>query len=101
MSIGGVPAPRCEGKLLHSEVPSYDLPWQLSWDSAIYDECTATSENPLGETKVYLDDFQADGLEKSRIDAQEKALQLARTLEHPRDAVLNFSFSVCDTWVLR
>jgi hypothetical protein len=54
-------------------------------------------QNLLAETKASLDAFQSDGLEKSRIDAQEKALQLARALERPRDAILKFSFSICDT----
>ncbi|KAJ5358794.1 Plant methyltransferase dimerization [Penicillium cataractarum] len=50
-------------------------------------------QNLLAETKASLDSFQSDGLEKSRIDAQEKALQLARALERPRDAILKLAYA--------
>lgn len=55
----------------------------------------------LGEKKASFDAFQSDGLEKSRIDAQDKALQLARALQRPRDAILKLSYAVCDAQHLR
>lgn len=55
----------------------------------------------LAETKTSLDAFQSDGLEKSRVDAQVKALQLAQALERPRDAILKLSCAVCDAQPLR
>jgi hypothetical protein len=58
-------------------------------------------QNLLAETKAALDAFQSDVLEKSRIDAQDKAFQLARALERPRDAILKLSYAVCDAQSLR
>ncbi|BCR98264.1 uncharacterized protein AKAW2_31583S [Aspergillus luchuensis] len=40
-----------------------------------------------------LDAFQADGTEYNRIDALEKATQLARALEKPRDAILKLAYT--------
>lgn len=41
-----------------------------------------------------LEAFQADGTEYNRIDALEKATQLARALEKPRDAILKLAYTV-------
>lgn len=52
----------------------------------------------FAETKSSLDAFQSTGGENSRLDAHEKALQLARALDKPRDAILKLSFSVRHTF---
>lgn len=46
-----------------------------------------------------LETFQADGTEYNRIDALEKATQLARALEKPRDAILKLAYTV-SPWAL-
>lgn len=48
----------------------------------------------LAKVQESLALFQSAGTETARIDAHEKALQLAGSLERPRDAVLKLSFSV-------
>jgi hypothetical protein len=54
----------------------------------------------LAETEASLRAFQSSGSEISRMDAHEKAVQLSRTLERPRDAILKLSFSVRMTHVV-
>lgn len=52
-------------------------------------------ETLLTETQAGLDRFKASGeSETSRVYTQEKAIQLARALERPRNAILKFSYSV-------
>lgn len=49
----------------------------------------------LAEAQASLRAFQQSGSDTSRIEAHEKAVNLARALEKPRDAILKLSFSVC------
>lgn len=65
-----------------------------------YTHCNQPTMDPqkslglLAKAQESLALFQSTGTETARIDAHEKALQLARSLERPRDAVLKLSFSV-------
>lgn len=52
-------------------------------------------QNLLADTQASLQAFQQNGSDISRIEAHEKAVNLARALEQPRDAILKLSFSVC------
>ncbi|KAJ5247306.1 Plant methyltransferase dimerization [Penicillium chermesinum] len=49
--------------------------------------------NLLKETQATVDLYLSTGNDDARIDAQEKAEQLARTLERPKDAVLKLAYS--------
>lgn len=51
-------------------------------------------QNLLTDTQAFLQAFQQNGSEIARIEAHEKAVNLARALEQPRDAILKLSFSV-------
>lgn len=51
----------------------------------------------LEETQKAIAVFQSSRTETARIDAHEKALRLAQTLEQPRTAILKLSYSVCRT----
>lgn len=51
-------------------------------------------QNLLAEAKASLDSYELTQSDTSRVEAQEKALQLARALERPKDAILKLSFSV-------
>lgn len=48
----------------------------------------------LAETKTLLDSYESTQTDAVRVEAQEKAAQLARGLERPRDAITKLSFSV-------
>jgi hypothetical protein len=48
----------------------------------------------LAEAKTSLEAYQLTQADTFRIEAQEKAAQLARALERPKDAILKLSFSV-------
>lgn len=48
----------------------------------------------LVETKALLDLYESTQTDTLRVDAQDKAAQLARALERPRDAIIKLSFSV-------
>ncbi|KAJ5476700.1 Plant methyltransferase dimerization [Penicillium sp. IBT 31633x] len=50
-------------------------------------------QNLLAEAKASLDSYELTQSDTSRVEAQEKALQLARALERPKDAILKLSFS--------
>ncbi|KAF5858209.1 hypothetical protein ETB97_004712 [Aspergillus alliaceus] len=47
----------------------------------------------LEDVQAALGTYQSDPTETSRVEAQEKALKLARALEKPRDAILKISLS--------
>lgn len=55
---------------------------------------TQKSLGLLAKTQESLALFQSTGTKTARLDAHEKAIQLARSLERPRDAILKLSFSV-------
>lgn len=48
----------------------------------------------LAETKALLDSYESTQTDTLRVEAQDKAAQLARALERPRDAIIKLSFSV-------
>jgi hypothetical protein len=48
----------------------------------------------LAEAKAALDSYGSNQSDIFRVEAQEKAVQLARALERPKDAILKLSFSV-------
>lgn len=48
----------------------------------------------LAETKTLLDSYESTQTDAVRVEAQDKAAQLARGLERPRDAIIKLSFSV-------
>lgn len=48
----------------------------------------------LVETKALLDSYESTKTDTLRVEAQDKATQLARGLERPRDAITKLSFSV-------
>ncbi|KAJ6189837.1 hypothetical protein N7519_004745 [Penicillium mononematosum] len=47
----------------------------------------------LAEAKTALDSYELTQVDTCRVEAQEKAAQLARALERPKDAILKLSFS--------
>ncbi|CAI7641062.1 unnamed protein product [Penicillium discolor] len=47
----------------------------------------------LAETKALLDSYESNKTDTVRVEAQDKAAQLARALERPRDAIIKLSFS--------
>ncbi|KAJ5683042.1 hypothetical protein N7462_006207 [Penicillium macrosclerotiorum] len=47
----------------------------------------------LEEAKILIDDFQMTGVDSSRLQAQEKAIQIVRALERPQDAILKLAYS--------
>ncbi|KXG53248.1 Plant methyltransferase dimerization [Penicillium griseofulvum] len=47
----------------------------------------------LAEAKAALDSYGSNQSDSFRVEAQEKAVQLARALERPKDAILKLSFS--------
>ncbi|KAJ5689626.1 Plant methyltransferase dimerization [Penicillium macrosclerotiorum] len=47
----------------------------------------------LEKTKASFDNYKSNGVEASRIEAQEQAFRLARALERPRDAILKLAYS--------
>lgn len=53
-----------------------------------------TIKKLLVEVQASLDVYQSDPTDTSRVEAQEKALKLARALEKPRDAILKIAYSV-------
>lgn len=55
---------------------------------------TNTIQKLLRDVQESLDTYQSDTTETSRVEAQEKALKLARALEKPRDAILKIAYSV-------
>jgi hypothetical protein len=48
----------------------------------------------LAETKALLDSYELTQTDTLRVEAQDKATQLSRALERPRDAIVKLSFSV-------
>ncbi|KAE8373714.1 S-adenosyl-L-methionine-dependent methyltransferase [Aspergillus bertholletiae] len=54
---------------------------------------TNTIQKFLIGVQTSLDAYQSDPTETSRVEAQEKALELARALEKPRDAILKIAYS--------
>lgn len=52
-----------------------------------------TIKKLLVEVQASLDVYQSDPTDTSRVEAQEKALKLARALEKPRDAILKIAYS--------
>lgn len=48
----------------------------------------------LVETKALLDSYESTQTDAVRVEAQDKAAQLARALERPKDAIVKLSFSV-------
>ncbi|KAE8166769.1 S-adenosyl-L-methionine-dependent methyltransferase [Aspergillus tamarii] len=54
---------------------------------------TNTIQKLLRDVQESLDTYQSDTTETSRVEAQEKALKLARALEKPRDAILKIAYS--------
>ncbi|KAB8271650.1 S-adenosyl-L-methionine-dependent methyltransferase [Aspergillus minisclerotigenes] len=53
----------------------------------------STIKKLLIEVQASLDVYQSDPTDTSRVEAQEKALKLARALEKPRDAILKIAYS--------
>ncbi|KAJ5578047.1 Plant methyltransferase dimerization [Penicillium hispanicum] len=50
-------------------------------------------EELLEQTKASVDNFQLTGDDASRVQAQDRVLQIARILERPRDAILKLAYS--------
>ncbi|KJK61904.1 O-methyltransferase [Aspergillus parasiticus SU-1] len=53
----------------------------------------STIKKLLVDVQASLDAYQSNPTETSRVEAQEKALKLARALEKPRDAILKMAYS--------
>lgn len=51
----------------------------------------------LAEAKALLDSYEATQTDTFRVEAQEKAAQLARALERPKDTIVKLAFSVSHT----
>lgn len=67
--------------------PSFSLATTLNME-------TKHLQTLLAEAKALLDSYELTQTDTSRVEAQEKAAQLARALERPKDAILKLSFSV-------